>query len=71
MKQRYSAVGLAEGSSSVEHQRMFAPRPTQMSKKDIVSYAPSRNQAAELAEADRKLAAGESLLAKAQPSARG
>ena len=42
-----------------------------MSKKDIVSYAPSRNQAAELAEADRKLAAGESLLAKAQPSARG
>lgn len=45
-------------------QGLFQVHPTQVAAKEIVSFAPPQTLDAALAEADRKLAAGESLLPK-------
>jgi hypothetical protein len=60
-----AAVGFTEAPRSSEPsrtmQQLFAPQPTQVAAKEVVRSSPSCSQDAALAEADRKLAAGESL----------
>jgi hypothetical protein len=48
---------------------LFQMRPTQVAAKEVVTFSPPQNRDAALAEADRKLAAGESLLPKPVGSA--
>lgn len=48
---------------------LFRVHPTQVAAKEVVKFAPSQTFESALAEADRKLAAGESLLPKLGGSA--
>ena len=50
-------------SDSLRASEIFQGQPSQIASKQIVRFSPARNADAFLAEAARKVAAGESLLA--------